>query len=139
MSSGYYPFSEADDHPGIQKLVTVRDALKDIIETRGGYSRDDLPAASNNDAPEDAAADGAYEAYLFLALENINKCFAKPDATPEQLRYIIETMMDNDLDEPIADSGRTMLDGLRSLAENTIGRKCKAGSRRTGTKIQNRD
>lgn len=76
MASGYFPLDPAYDRQG-QKLSEIADQLRSLTHTShedGGL----LGLASYNDAAEDGASDGRYEAYLSLALELIERCVKRP-------------------------------------------------------------
>ena len=74
MASGYYPLDPRYD--GGKALKKIADELRDLLVNRGDDGP--LPAAYNNNDPENAASDGHYEGGLFLALKLIEDCLETP-------------------------------------------------------------
>jgi hypothetical protein len=70
MAGGYYPMDTA--HEG-KRLAEVADNLKELL-TRSGLSDTDDSQFDN------AASDGGYVAYLWLAHELIERCLKRADA-----------------------------------------------------------
>ncbi len=83
MASGNYPLSAEYDEGG-KALATLADRLKWLLDNSGGYGASSLPSASDNDQYDNAASDGHYEAYLYLALELIERCIKRPAKQVEQ-------------------------------------------------------
>jgi hypothetical protein len=85
MASGYYPLDAKYDEGG-RALADVADRLTFLLKERGDYGKSPLPAAWDNDQYDNAASDGGYETYLYLALELIERCIKRPkqETQPER-------------------------------------------------------
>lgn len=79
MASGYYPLDAKYDEGGIA-IAKLADDLRTMLMDRGQFGSSPLPAAWDNDQYDNAASDGGYEQYLFLALELIERCINRPPA-----------------------------------------------------------
>lgn len=73
MAAGYYPLDPRE--PGGAALKKIADDLRELLHKRGEHGI--LPAAYDNDQYDNAAFDGQYEGYLFLAAELIERCIEK--------------------------------------------------------------
>ena len=80
MASGYYPLDTRYEDG--KALAEVADKLKWLLNERGEYGESPLPAAWDNGQYDNAATDGGYETYLFLALELIERCIKRPAFQP---------------------------------------------------------
>jgi len=77
MASGYYPLDAKYEYGGGKALSDLADQLKGLLDGRGDNALS-LPAVWDGNTPEDAAQDGGYETYLWLAHELIERCLKRP-------------------------------------------------------------